>query len=169
MIVFVSYSRQDHDLGELQRIERYAASIGRPYIDDLYKHTAEDRQVTVHRALHAADFFVMVHSPHYLKTAWTRMEYWFAMTKKTPIAALMPDGILIGQSAPQWPWKWVDISLLGCTSTGQTPAKSNRCTIRPKSTVSDCPLCVNNCLGGHFAVGAGLDVSSSEAVFSDFK
>ena len=108
----------------------------------------------------------MIHSPHYLKTVWTRMEYWFAMAKKSPIAALMPDGILIGQSAPQWPWKSVDMGLPGCTFTGQTLAKPNRCTIRPPSTLSDCPLCMNKCLEGRFTQRIMLLFTSSGLVCS---
>lgn len=108
MVVFVSYSRQDHDLDALRKIEKYVAKMGKPYIDDLHEHATGDRQATVHRALHMAASFVMVYSPNYLKTAWTCMEYRFAMIKRSPILALMPDGTLIEQSAAEWPWKCVD-------------------------------------------------------------
>jgi hypothetical protein len=98
MIVFVSYSRQDNDLDMLHKIEKHVARIGRPYIDDLHDHEAGDRQEAVHRALHSAAVFVAVHSPNYLKTPWTYMEYQFAMARRSPIIAVMMDGILIEQS-----------------------------------------------------------------------
>jgi hypothetical protein len=98
VLIFVSYSRQDHDLDTLRRIEKRIAGIGQPYIDDLYDHQARNRLVTVYRALHAAHSFVLVHSPNYLKTAWTRMEYRFAVMTESPLIALTADGTLIEES-----------------------------------------------------------------------
>jgi hypothetical protein len=81
MLIFVSYSRQDHDLDALQAIESIVSKLGQPYIDDLHNNNSGDRLTTVLRALHTADRFILVSSPNYLTTPWTRAEYRIAMNR----------------------------------------------------------------------------------------
>lgn len=130
MLVFVSYSRQDHDLEALQGIKTRIKKIGQPYIDDLHDHRTANRLVTVHRALYAADSFVLVNSPNYLKTPWTHMEYQIAMMRGSPFIVFTSDGTIIGGSAAQWLWEhgrspsrpgtriWGDMPRLGRPRSG---------------------------------------------------
>lgn len=105
MIVFVSYARQDNDVESLRRIERQVAMLGHPYLDDLHNHGWRDRQETVERALRAAEMFVAVLSPNYLRTVWTRKEYEFALCHELPLLALCSDGIFVNRSASLWSWE----------------------------------------------------------------
>jgi TIR domain len=108
MLIFVSYSRRDNDLDSLRRIERRIARHGQPYIDDLYDNQGVGRLASVLRALRAADFFVLVDSPNYLKTAWTTAEYRIALMRGSPLIKIMKDGTLVDESVA-----WISAAPLG--------------------------------------------------------
>src|ERR1700729_2784344 len=95
MMIFVSYARQDHDLGELRAINKSVSRWGNPYIDDLHNTGTAQRLLNVVRALQAADRFILVASPNYLKTPWTCAEYRIAITRHPLLTDFMVAGILV--------------------------------------------------------------------------
>ena len=91
-MIFVSYSRQDHDLDALLRIERSVSGLGIPYIDDLHNTGSDDRLQNVLRALQTADCFILVASPNYLTTPWTCAEYQIAVARRPLLTKFMVTG-----------------------------------------------------------------------------
>ncbi|TXK39982.1 toll/interleukin-1 receptor domain-containing protein [Nonomuraea sp. C10] len=88
MKIFVSYARRDNDIERLYAIKQELVHLGEVYIDDLHDHADQDRQSVVEQAMHEAELFVIVESPHYRKTEWTSREFLFALDSKRPTLTL---------------------------------------------------------------------------------
>lgn len=92
MLIFVSYSRRDNTPRSLRAIAERLARLGRPYVDDFQDNEICDRQNEVEQALYAAELFVAVRTPNYLRTAWTRWEFDVALERHLPILTCGLEG-----------------------------------------------------------------------------
>ncbi|RSM71066.1 hypothetical protein DL991_35790 [Amycolatopsis sp. WAC 01375] len=105
MSVFVSYSRADNSLEQLEALRARLAGDADVYVDDLdWAASGGDRADAVHRELARASVFVAVVSVTYGKTPWTAWEFDVALMRGIPKLAYLPDGRLVDERSDEWPF-----------------------------------------------------------------
>jgi len=87
--IFVSYARADNNNTQLRQIFDEFATLGETYVDDLVNH-GPDRLSVVLNALAKAELFIVVHTTNYLRTTWTRREYFQALDHDLPMIRYAP-------------------------------------------------------------------------------
>ncbi|MFI9451028.1 TIR domain-containing protein [Amycolatopsis sp. NPDC052450] len=105
MNVFVSYSRADNSLEQLEALRARLAGDADVYVDDLdWAASGGDRADAVQRELARASVFVAVVSVTYGKTPWTAWEFDVALMRGIPKLAYLPDGRLVDERSDEWPF-----------------------------------------------------------------